>query len=277
MSAHDTALHRQLAALLRKHSGQQLMANRHWRVEMALKPVLRKHSIPDLAMLSGLLGEAGDQGLANECVEAMINNETCFFRDQANFALLTGPVLDHLREKRKSVRRLRIWSSACSSGQEPYSLAMHFAENPEKWLGWTIQIHATDVSTTALTQARAARYSQFEIQRGLPVMLMLKYFSQHGTDWQLQDAIRRKVNFSRHNLLDRAQGLGVFDLVLCRNMLMYLCDDNRKQVLENIADTLAPDGILMLGAAETVIGQTERLKASPEFRGFYERTSAARV
>ena len=273
MSVHDTALHRQLAALLRKHSGQQLMANRHWRVEMALKPVLRKHSIPDMAMLSGLLTETGDQGLALECVEAMINNETCFFRDQANFALLTGPVLDHLREQRKGVRRLRIWSAACSTGQEPYSIAMHLAENPEKWLGWTVQIHATDVSTTTLTQARNGRYSQFEIQRGLPVMLMLKYFEQHGTEWQLRDAMRRKVSFARHNLLDKPQGLGVFDLILCRNMLMYLCDDNRKQVLENVADALVPDGKLMLGAAETVIGQTSRLKASSEFRGFYERTA----
>jgi chemotaxis protein methyltransferase CheR len=276
MSVHDTALHRQLAALLKKHSGQQLMANRHWRVEMALKPVLRKHSIPDMAMLSSLLAEPGDPALASECVEAMINNETCFFRDQANFALLTGPVLDHLREHRKQSRRLRIWSAACSSGQEAYSLAMHFAENPEKWAGWTVQLHATDVSTSALTQARSGRYSQFEIQRGLPVMLMLKYFDQHGSDWQLKEPLRRNVSFARHNLLDKAAAMGVFDLVLCRNMLMYLCDENRKQVLENVADAMAPDGILMLGAAETVIGQTSRLNASTDFRGFYQRTSAAK-
>ncbi len=277
MSVHDADLHRQLAALLRQHSGQQLMANRHWRVEMALKPVLRKHSIPDMAMLSSLLADQGDPALAVECVEAMINNETCFFRDQANFALLTGPVLDHLRELRKGTRRLRIWSAACSTGQEPYSLAMHFAENPEKWAGWTIMIHATDISTTALAQARSGRYSQFEIQRGLPVMLMLKYFEQQDTDWQLKDPLRRNVSFARHNLLEKPAGVGVFDLILCRNMLMYLCDDNRRQVLENLADTLTPDGILMLGAAETVIGQTSRLGASSGFRGFYERTAPAKA
>jgi chemotaxis protein methyltransferase CheR len=274
VSAHDIRFHLQLADLLKRHSGQQLMANRHWRVEMALKPVLRRHSIPDLAMLSSLLSGDGEPVLARECVEAMINNETCFYRDQANFALLTGPVLDSIREKRKSTRRLRIWSAACSSGQEPYSLAMFFASNPEKWAGWNIQIHATDVSTSALAQARKARYSQFEIQRGLPVMLMLKYFEQDGTDWQLKDPIRKAVSFAPHNLLESARNLGVFDLILCRNMLMYLCDENRRQVLDNLAGALTPDGILMLGAAETVIGQTDRFEASREFRGFYERVGA---
>jgi chemotaxis protein methyltransferase CheR len=273
MSAHDTRLHRQLADLLRKHSGQQLMANRHWRIEMALKPVLRRHSIPDMDILAGLLAGDGEPALARECVEAMINNETCFYRDQANFALLTGPVLDSLREKRKAGRRLRIWSAACSSGQEPYSLAMYFAENPEKWAGWSIQIHATDISSTALTQARRGRYSQFEIQRGLPVMLMLKYFDQEGSDWQLKEPIRKAVTFAFHNMLDNGRTLGAFDLVLCRNMLMYLCEDNRKQVLDNLAETMMPDGIMMLGAAETVIGQTDRFEASREFRGFYERST----
>lgn len=272
MSIHDTRIHRQLAELLRKHSGQQLMANRHWRVDMALKPILRSHSIPDLNMLGELLAGDSDADLARECVEAMINNETCFYRDQANFALLTGPVLDSLREKRGQTKRLRIWSAACSTGQEPYSLAMYFASNPEKWAGWNIHIHATDLSTSALTQARNGRYSQFEIQRGLTVMLMLKYFDQHETEWQLKDQIKRAVSFGKHNLLEKTKVRGVYDLILCRNMLMYLCDENRKQVLENLADAVTRDGMLMLGAAETVIGQTERFVASREFRGFYEQS-----
>ncbi len=274
MSVHDTRMHKQLAELLRKHSGQQLMANRHWRVDMALKPILRRHSIPDLHMLGDLLAGDSDPDLARECVEAMINNETCFYRDQANFALLTGPVLDAIREKRSQTKRLRIWSAACSTGQEPYSLAMFFASNPEKWAGWNIHIHATDLSTSALDQARRGRYSQFEIQRGLPVMLMLKYFDQHETEWQLKEPIKRAVSFGKHNLLDKAQGNGIYDLILCRNMLMYLCDENRKQVLENLADALTRDGMVMLGAAETVIGQTDRLTASREFRGFYEQAQS---
>jgi chemotaxis protein methyltransferase CheR len=270
MTMHDAQMHRQLAELLRKHSGQQLMANRHWRVDMALKPVMRRHSIPEMAVLTELLATESDPDLVRECVEAMINNETCFFRDQANFALLTGPVLDFLREQRSATKRLRIWSAACSTGQEPYSLAMHFANNPEKWSDWHIHIHATDLSSQALQQARAGRYSQFEIQRGLPVMLMLKYFDQYETDWQLKDSVRKMVSYGQHNMLEKTQGAGVYDLILCRNMLMYLCNDNRKQVLENLANSIVRDGIMMLGAAETVIGQTERFQASREFRGFYE-------
>jgi chemotaxis protein methyltransferase CheR len=277
MSAHDAIFHRQLADLLKRHSGQQLMPNRHWRVEMALKPVLRRHSIPDMGMLSTLLSGDGDPALVQECVEAMINNETCFYRDQANFALLTGPVLDSLYERRKGTRRLRIWSAACSSGQEPYSLAMFFASNPERWGNWNIQIHATDVSTSALAQAKKARYSQFEIQRGLPVMLMIKYFDQIGTDWQLKEPLRKAVNFAQHNLLDSARSFGAFDLILCRNVLMYLCDDNRRQALENLANAITPDGLMMLGAAETVIGQTDRFEASREFRGFYERSGSLKA
>ena len=275
MSVHDTRMHKQLAELLRKHSGQQLMANRHWRVDMALKPIMRRHSIPDFTVLGELLSDESDPDLIHECVEAMINNETCFYRDQANFALLTGPVLDHLREQRKNTKRLRIWSAACSTGQEPYSFAMHFSSNPEKWAGWNIHIHATDISTSALDQARKGRYSQFEIQRGLPVMLMLKYFDQYETEWQLQDPIKRAVSFGKHNLLEKAPGSGVYDLILCRNMLMYLCDENRRQVFENLADALTRDGMLMLGAAETVIGQTDRFTASREFRGFYEQAQPA--
>jgi chemotaxis protein methyltransferase CheR len=276
MSLYDARLHQQLADLLKRHSGQQLMANRHWRVEMALKPVLRRHSIPDMAMLSSLLSDNGQTALIRECVEAMINNETCFYRDQANFALLTGPVLDSIRDARKATRRIRIWSAACASGQEPYSLAMFFADNPEKWAGWNIQIHGTDVSTMTLNQARKGRYSQFEIQRGLPVMLMLKYFDQDGTDWQLKESVRKTVSFAGHNLLETPRGLGLFDLILCRNVLMYLCEENRRQVLGHLADALVPDGIMMLGAAETVIGQTDRFEASREFRGFYERVGVAK-
>jgi chemotaxis protein methyltransferase CheR len=259
-----------LSGLLEKYTGQVLLSNRHWRVDMALKPVMRRNSIPDIITLVGLLTSNADPVLTRECVEAMINNETCFFRDQANFALLTGPLLDSIREQRSSQKRIRIWSSACSTGQEAYSLAMAIAENAEKWRGWTVQIIATDVSHGALSQAKAGRYSQFEIQRGLPVMLMLKYFSQDGEEWVAKDDLRRKVTFSEHNMLEAPTKLGKFDLILCRNMLMYLCDAKRKQVLDQLAGAIAPDGMLVLGAAETVIGQTEKFRSSSEFRGFYE-------
>jgi chemotaxis protein methyltransferase CheR len=262
-----------LSNLLEKHTGQILLANRHWRVEMALKPVMRRNSIPDINTLVSLLVSDADEALMRECVEAMINNETCFFRDQANFALLTGPLLDSIRQQRSAHKRIRIWSSACSTGQEAYSIAMTMLENQEKWRGWTVQIVATDVSNGALAQAKSGRYSQFEIQRGLPVMLMLKYFRQDGEEWVASDDLRRKVNFSVHNMLEAPTKLGKFDLILCRNMLMYLCENKRKQVLDQLSDAIVPDGMLVLGAAETVIGQTEKFRSSPEFRGFYETTT----
>jgi chemotaxis protein methyltransferase CheR len=270
MSLSDAKAYKTLSALLEKKTGQTLMANRHWRIDMALKPVMRQNSIPDLATLISLIDIDADPKLTTACVEAMVNNETCFFRDQANFALLTGPVLDTIREHRMATRKLRIWSAACSTGQEPYSLAIAIAENPEKWRGWTVQIMATDVSTSALAQARSGRYSQFEIQRGLPVMQMLRYFEQCNEEWTAKDNLRKMVTFAEHNMLEPARHFGKFDIVLCRNMLMYLCDDKRSQVLDGIAPLIADDGILMLGAAETVIGQTQNFRSSKEFRGFYE-------
>ena len=274
MSAPQGKAYRALSALLEKYTGQTLMANRHWRIDMALKPLMRQNSIPDLDTLISLIEIDADPRLTSACVEAMVNNETCFFRDQANFALLTGPVLDSLRENRMPTKRLRIWSAACSTGQEPYSLAMSFSENADKWRGWNIQILASDVSGSALTQARAGRYSQFEIQRGLPVMQMLRYFEQQGEEWIAKENLRKMVTFTEHNMLNSARHMGMFDVVLCRNMLMYLCEEKRGEVLDGIAPLLAADGILMLGAAETVIGQTQRFKASQEFRGFYQPAAA---
>ncbi len=271
-AASEGRAYKTLSALLEKRTGQTLLANRHWRVDMALKPVMRQNSIPDLETLVSLIEIDADPKLTSQCVEAMINNETCFFRDQANFALLTGPVLDSLREHRAAKKRIRIWSAACSTGQEPYSLAMAINENAEKWRDWQVQIMATDVSGAALTQARSGKYSQFEIQRGLPVMLMLKYFEQQGENWVAKDHLRKMVTFAEHNMLQPARHLGTFDVILCRNMLMYLCEDKRTQVLDGMAPILAEDGILMLGAAETVIGQTEKFRSSQEFRGFYEAT-----
>ncbi len=260
-----------LANLLERTTGQLLLPNRMWRVEMALKAIMREREISDLTLLSAMIATGADPLLEVECVEAMINNKSSFYRDQPNFALLTGPVLDSIRESRMPQKRLRIWSVACSTGQEPYSLAMAIADSATKWLGWSIDIIATDISNAALKQAMSGRYSQFEIQRGLPVMLMLKYFEQDGTDWVLKPAIRSMVTYRHHNALGPSYAMGKFDLILCRNMLMYFAEDNRRKVFSNLADASETEAMLMLGSAETVIGQTERFDTSREFRGFYQR------
>lgn len=260
-----------LAKLLEARTGQVLHPTRLWRAEMALKPVLRRHSIPDISVLSELVQSACDSALEQECVDAMLNNETSFFRDQANFALLTGPVLDGLHARRKNLKRLCIWSAACSTGQEPYSLAISFAENAEKWSGWSIDIVGSDISVAALAQAKAATYSQFEVQRGMPVRLMLKYFSQNGDEWQLNSDIRKMVSLRKHDVVGATANWGQFDLILCRNMIMYLGQTAREAAFNALDAALAADGLLMLGAAETVNGQTDRFVASQEFRGFYQK------
>jgi chemotaxis protein methyltransferase CheR len=268
------SVYKLLSDLLEEVTGQTLPPNRHSRAEMALKPILRQYGIADMVKLGYTLGQRQNPTLARDCVETMVNNETCFFRDQANFALLTGPVLDHIRAHRSATRRIRIWSSACSTGQEAYSLALAFAENAEKWRGWDVQIVATDVSQSAISQARAGRYSQFEIQRGMPVMMMLKHFTQEGEEWVAKNSLRQMINFGEHNLLNQALQYGQFDVILCRNVLMYLSESNRRRVFGQLSKALAADGILVLGAAETVIGQSEEFCASRDFRGFYERATS---
>jgi chemotaxis protein methyltransferase CheR len=261
-----------LSHVLEKATGQILLPNRQWRIETVLKPVMGRNSIPDVGVLTELLVTGAEKELEVECIDAMLNNETSFFRDQPNFALLTGPVLDFARANRADSKVIRIWCNACSTGQEPYSLAMAIAENAEKWAGWKIEIIGTDVSSAVLEKAKSGVYSQFEIQRGLPVMLMLRYFEQVETEWRLKDTIRNMVSFRQLNSLRPAALPGKFDLILCRNMLMYFGDDAKRKVLNNLADAAHSDSLLMLGAAETVIGQTDRFEASNEFRGFYRKT-----
>lgn len=272
----ETKAHKILDDLLYRSTGQRILAMRHWRIDSALSPIIRKHSIPDIDMLANLIKTEPECALAKEIVDAMLNNETCFFRDQANFALITGPLLDALRERRVAKKRLRIWSAACSTGQEAYSLAISICENQEKWNDWKVDIIATDVSETAIKKARTGRFSQFEIQRGLPVVLMLKYFSQESEDWIANSQLREMISFGYRNLVENTQINGQFDLILCRNMLMYLDDEKRRLVLEQLAGNLAVDGFLVLGAAETVIGQTDKFVASREYRGFYERSDQNR-
>ncbi|APG62656.1 hypothetical protein LPB140_07490 [Sphingorhabdus lutea] len=266
ISNHDATF---LSNMLEQNSGQAISPSRQWRFEATLKPILRENSIPDIATLVKLLASNSSQNLKNQCVEAMINNESSFFRDQPNFALLTGPVLDNVREQNIDSKHIRIWSAACSHGQEPYSIAMSILQNQEKWRGWTVEILATDISMSALQKAKTGQYSQFEVQRGLPVGLMIKYFTQNGDQWTISEHVRNMVHFEKQNLLEKSLSIGKFDIILCRNILMYFNSDNKHKVLSNISYNLKPDGFVMLGSAETVIGQSDELVSSNCFRGFY--------
>jgi chemotaxis protein methyltransferase CheR len=261
-----------LAGLLEARTGQQLTMNRRWRIETAVASLLRERGIATLDELINILVMGREPALATHVVEALLNNETYFFRDRQPFDLLTAQALPALAVARADKKRLRIWSAGCSTGQEVYSLAMLFAEDPLKWQGWTIDILGTDVSGTVVDRARAGVYSQFEVQRGLGITQMIRWFEETDGGWRAIEQLRKPVRFQVHNLLEPPPHPGQFDIVLCRNVLLYLSAEKRTLAFERLASAMAPDAVLMLGAGETVIGQTKRLAAVRECRGLYRLT-----
>ena len=207
-------------------------------------------------------------------VEAMTTNETFFFRDRAPFDLFRDVLLPEAMARRAAQRRLRIWCAAASTGQEPYSLAMMLHEAAPRLAGWTVDLVATDLSTEVLEKARAGLYSHFEVQRGLPVQLLIKHFEPVGEQWRIAAPLRQMVDFRPLNLLQPFDGLGSFDIVYCRNVLIYFDAATKGDVLARISASLSPDGAVLLGAAETVIGLTDRLAPNARHRGLYNHAAA---
>lgn len=263
-----------LAGLLEVRTGQQLSNSRRWRIETALNGLIRTRGIHSLDVLIARLVSGAEPDLATEVIEALLNNETYWFRDKGPFDVLRSDILPRLRRERARSRRISVWCAGCSTGQEAYSVAMIFAEEPEYWAGWTIDILGTDVSRRAIAQARAGEYSQFEVQRGLPVTQMVRHFEEGGAGWRLSAALKRMVRFQTHNLLDRAPAAGRFDIVFCRNVLLYLGPGRRRDAFRRLGEGSAPDAFLALGAGETVIGQTDRFMADRDVRGFYRPATA---
>ncbi|NUR45398.1 MAG: protein-glutamate O-methyltransferase CheR [Sphingomonas sp.] len=243
--------------------------SRRWRIETALSALLRDRGIATLDELITILVMGKEPSLSQQVVEALLNNETYFFRDRGPFDVLQRHVLPELAKVRDKSKRLRIWSAGCSTGQEVYSLAMLFAEVPEQWRGWTIDILGTDVSTSCVDRARSGVFSQFEIQRGLGINQMIKWFEEVADGWRAVEPLRKPVRFQVHNILEPIPHPGDFDIVLCRNVLLYLSPEKKALAFERIAGAMAQDGWLMLGAGETVIGQTNKLGADVNARGLY--------
>ncbi|HET6535692.1 MAG TPA: protein-glutamate O-methyltransferase CheR [Sphingomicrobium sp.] len=268
MQISDSSI-RILAGLLEARTGQQLTMSRRWRIETALSALLRERGIASLDELITILVMGKEPNLSQMVVEALLNNETYFFRDRAPFDVLQRHALPELAQKRANSKRLRIWSVGCSTGQEVYSLSMLFAEEAEKWRGWTIDILGTDVSSSCIDRARCGSYSQFEVQRGLGINQMIKWFEECADGWRAVEELRRPVRFQVHNLLEPAPHPGGFDIVLCRNVLLYLNPEKKAVSFERLAGAMAEDGWLMLGAGETVIGQTSKLGADINARGLY--------
>jgi chemotaxis protein methyltransferase CheR len=264
-----------LSGLIRKHSGLVLTRDKAYLLESRLLPVARKWSLKTLADLATAVRGQADTGMVRDVVEAMTTNESFFFRDVKPFDQFKSFVLPHLLRARAATRSIRIWSAACSSGQEPYSLAMILSEQRAQLAGWRIEILATDLSTEILDKAQAGLYSQFEVQRGLPIQLLVKYFKQQGERWQIDPAIRAMVSFRQLNLLDEMTALGRFDVIFCRNVLIYFDQPTKTLVLDRLSRQMAPDGHLYLGGAETVLGISDKLQPVPENRGVYGLTTTA--
>jgi chemotaxis protein methyltransferase CheR len=258
-----------LAGLLEARTGQQLTMSRRWRIETALASLLRERGIATLDELITILVMGKEPSLSQRVVEALLNNETYFFRDRGPFDVLQRHALPELAQRRATSKRLRIWSSGCSTGQEVYSLAMLFAEAPDEWRGWTIDILGSDVSTSCIERARSGIYTQFEIQRGLGINQMIQWFEEVPDGWRAVEALRKPLRFQVHNLLEPVPHPGDFDIVLCRNVLLYLSPEKKTLAFERIAGAMAEDGWLMLGAGETVIGQSGKLGADVNVRGLY--------
>jgi chemotaxis protein methyltransferase CheR len=262
-----------LRKLLKERSGLDLSADKQYLVESRLIPLARKAGLPGLPELVQKL-KGGAEPLTAEVVEAMTTNETFFFRDKVPFEHLKATVLPELLQARASRRSLRIWCAASSTGQEPYSIAMCLKELGPMLAGWRVEIVATDLSHGVLEKSRAGLFSQFEVQRGLPIQMLVKHFTQVGELWQLNADIRAMVQFKQLNLLQDFSHLGGFDVIFCRNVLIYFDQDTKTNVFGRLARLIESDGFLMLGAAETVVGLTDAFKPYPEKRGLYVANTA---
>lgn len=261
---------RMLAGLLETRTGQQLQVGRRWRLEMALQPLMKDKRLAGADALVQRIASGVDPGLTERAIDALLNHETSFYRDHASFALFQDKGLARLERARSATKTLRLWCAGCSTGQEAYTLAMIFADDPARWRGWTIDIVATDISAAAIDQARSGRYGHFEIQRGLPVQAMLRWFERGDDDhWQAVPALRGAVRFQRRSLLDAVPAPGRYDAILCRNVLFYFSATVRGVVFGRLAGAMAPDGLLMLGAGETVLGHSEAFVSDFECRGMY--------
>lgn len=255
----------QLHRLVLGKSGICLKAARPRFVEDRLAPILHQPGIGSLERLMEQLKERPGCALEQTVLEALATHETSFFRDRQPFEIFAAVMLPHLMSVRGGKKHIRIWSAGCSSGQEPYSLAMYLADRLPALQRWQIEIVATDISRPMLTRAGQGRYSQFEVQRGLPIGRLLRHFRRERDSWSIEERLRAGIRFDHFNLLHDFQPLGRFDIVFCRNVLLYFAPDIRRGILSRLAAIMAEDGYLVLGASETVLGLTDAFRPDPEY------------
>lgn len=244
---------RYICDLVHDQAALVLEPGKEYLVESRLSPLARHEGFPSYQQLVARLRSAPVGDLHRKVVEAMTTNETSFFRDARVFAMLRKSILPRLIARRSAERSLNIWCAGCATGQEPYSLAMLLSDCRSLLAGWQVRIIATDISRDVLARARAGRYSQLEVNRGLPAHLLVKYFHQHGSVWEVRPEIRRMVEFREMNLIHAWAGLPAIHLVLMRNVMIYFDVETKKDILARIGRLLTPHGCLLLGGSETTI------------------------
>lgn len=264
-----TVSHRIIADLLTARTGQVLNDDRLWRIETALSGIFREQGISNIDQLVCLLAMPGTNALAQSVVEALLNNETYFFRDPAMFDQISNKVLPEIASRKAGERQLSIWCAGCSTGQEALSLAMLLSEQEERWRDWTIRIRATDIAQGAIDAARRGVYSQFEVQRGLGIARMLDNFTEEPRGWAIRPEIGAMVEFEVENLLEARPNSDRFDLILCRNLLLYFDPGTRRRAFARLIEKLDTHGWLMLGAGETAQSHTDRLRAERDGMALY--------
>jgi len=260
--------------LLQRESGLAITPEKMYLLESRLLPIVRKHEIQGgLEGLAQKMRLTKDVNLQRTVVEAMTTNETSFFRDNTPFQRMKENLLPYFAKERSAQKTLRIWSAACSSGQEPYSIAMLLRDYPIL-ADWKVEIVATDLSLEILEQARSGVYSQFEVQRGLPIQMLVKHFIQQGNNWVIKPVVKNMVTFKAVNLMEKIIGLGQFDIIFCRNVLIYFDVPTKAKVIAAIKTVIKSDGVLLLGGAETVIGVSDDFKPVPDVKGIYVRNDS---
>ncbi len=254
---------------LKKSSGLILTPDKVYLLESRLLPVAKESGINDLSEMAAKIRMGSDRPLLKKITEAMATHESSFMRDGKPYDRFKKILLPQIMENNAATKTIRIWSAACSSGQEPYSLSMLLKEEGAKLAGWKIDIYATDISDHILDKARQAVFSQFEMQRGLPIQYLVKYFNQEGEQWRLKPEIREMVRFDNLNLLTDISRVGKFDIVFCRNVLIYFDVPTKGEVLARIRGVTDNKGFLMLGGAETVMGISDKWKPMQGHNGVY--------
>ena len=262
-----------LASTLKARSGLILGADKTYLIESRLSPVARREGFANVAALLTALRAKRDEKLIVAVTDAMTTNETFFFRDKTPFDQFKSDVLPALAKARMS-GDIKVWCAACSTGQEPYSLAMLMEDMRAQYPRVSLDILATDISDRCLEKAQAGLYTQFEVQRGLPITMMVKHFEKVDEMWRISPKMRSSVRFKKANLLDDLRAIGRQDVIYCRNVLIYFDLETKKRVLEQMATLLPDDGYLLLGAAETVLGITDVFKPMPGMRGLYVKNQA---